>query len=155
MKIFIMRHGEAETYAASDAQRALTNQGREQSQRTAISCAQEYAITEFDRVFVSPYLRAQQTWQAVSHYFNARQVETLNEITPFGQAASVVDYVVALAKVEPLQQVLIISHLPLVGYLTAELVQGITAPMFPTSGVCCVDYDLRTEQGKLVWRCFP
>ena len=41
MKIFIMRHGEAEHYAASDAERALTERGRSASAAVARACAEQ------------------------------------------------------------------------------------------------------------------
>lgn len=74
MKVLIMRHGEAEHFADSDAQRALTTRGRLESDTVAKACA-EHGITHFDKVLVSPYLRAQQTWQEISGYFQADAVK--------------------------------------------------------------------------------
>ncbi len=74
MKIFIMRHGEAEHYAQSDAERALTERGRSASAAVAKACV-EQGYQLFDKVIVSPYLRAQQTWQEVATLFDAKQIE--------------------------------------------------------------------------------
>ncbi|NOH62051.1 phosphohistidine phosphatase SixA [Vibrio sp. RE88] len=154
MKIFIMRHGEAEHYAASDAERALTERGRSASAAVARACADQ-GYAQFDKVLVSPYLRAQQTWQEVSRSFNAKQIQTFEEITPYGESTHVADYVAAVAQVEGLESILLVSHLPLVGYLTAEFVPDMVPPMFPTSGIVCVDYDLNKRRGELIFNIQP
>ncbi|TNY72726.1 phosphohistidine phosphatase SixA, partial [Vibrio parahaemolyticus] len=41
MKIFIMRHGEAEHFADSDAARELTQRGRTESEAVARACAEQ------------------------------------------------------------------------------------------------------------------
>lgn len=71
MKIFIMRHGEAEHFADSDAARELTQRGRTESEAVARACA-EQGFAQFDKVLVSPYIRAQQTWQEISTFFSTK-----------------------------------------------------------------------------------
>ncbi|MCK6262672.1 phosphohistidine phosphatase SixA [Vibrio sp. ZSDE26] len=150
MKIFIMRHGEAEHFAASDADRALTDSGRSASISVAKACA-EKGFAKFDKVLVSPYLRAQQTWQTISKVFVSDNVERCDDITPYGQSPHVFDFVNALIEVEKHESVLIVSHLPLVSYLTAEFATDIVPPMFPTSGLACVEFDAQTQSGSLLW----
>ncbi|MDF4862032.1 phosphohistidine phosphatase SixA, partial [Vibrio parahaemolyticus] len=48
-----------------------------------------------------------------------------------------------------------VSHLPLVGYLTSEVVKDMTPPMFPTSGLVCIEYDLQTQNGEVLWHITP
>ncbi|WP_413701673.1 phosphohistidine phosphatase SixA [Psychromonas sp. KJ10-10] len=67
MQIYIMRHGQAEMMANSDSERALTALGREESEMMASSLANQKV--SFDAVMVSPYLRAQQTWESVRPFF--------------------------------------------------------------------------------------
>lgn len=148
MKVLIMRHGEAGHFAESDAQRALTPRGRLESDAVAKVCI-EQGITHFDKVLVSPYLRAQQTWQEISAYFEAKTVETCEDITPYGQSQHVYDYLCALIEVEQPEQILLVSHLPLVGYLTAEFVKEMAAPMFPTSGMVCIEFEPSTQKGEI------
>ncbi|WP_295895901.1 phosphohistidine phosphatase SixA [uncultured Vibrio sp.] len=150
MKIFIMRHGEAVHFAPSDAERALTDGGRTASISVAKACRQR-GYHQFDKVLVSPYLRAQQTWQAISQEFSGEKVDTCDDITPYGQSQQVFDFVNALIEVENLESVLLVSHLPLVSYLTAEFATDIVPPMFPTSGLACIDFDPKTQQGSLLW----
>ncbi|MCS0387387.1 phosphohistidine phosphatase SixA [Vibrio diabolicus] len=154
MKIFIMRHGEAEHFADSDAARQLTPRGRVESEAVARAC-KEQGFTQFDKVLVSPYIRAQQTWQEISEYFAAKSIETCEDITPYGQSEHVFDFASALIEVEKLDSLLLVSHLPLVGYLTSEFVKDMAPPMFPTSGLVCIEYDLQTQNGEVLWHITP
>lgn len=154
MKIFIMRHGEAEHYAPSDAERALTDRGRSASFAVANAC-REQGIKQFDKVLVSPYLRAQQTWQEISSLFDAKSIETSDDITPYGDSEQVADYVNALIELEQLDSILLVSHLPLVGYLTAEFVTDMVPPMFPTSGLICIEYAAKEKQASVAFNIQP
>ncbi len=154
MKVFIMRHGEAEHFAASDAERELTQYGRAQSTAVAKAC-QEQGFKQFDLVLVSPYIRAQQTWETVSGQLGAKECQTYDEITPYGDSEAAFSYVTAVAQLNNLDTVFIVSHLPLVGYLTAEFATNITPPMFPTSGIACVEFEPETQKGELLWHIYP
>ncbi|KJF88523.1 phosphohistidine phosphatase SixA [Photobacterium phosphoreum] len=155
MQIYIMRHGEAENFAASDAERSLTARGIEQSQQMATLLA-SHLNGELDHVWVSPYLRAQQTWQAmVDTLPTATLVGSVEDITPYGDAETVAEYIKATIETEQPQSLLLISHLPLVGYLTAELVAGLQPPMFLTSAIAAIDYDPQTGSSKLLWQHQP
>ncbi len=151
VNFYIMRHGEAVTFAESDAKRALTPRGIKQSQQVAEK-SQELGASHFSKVLVSPYLRAQQTWQHIASYYHTDAIEECQDITPYGQAESVAHYICALAQAQSLDSVLVVSHLPLVGYLTAELSQATVAPMFSTSSMACVEVDLETLSGELKWQ---
>lgn len=154
MKIFIMRHGEAEHFAASDAERALTERGIRESIAIAQSCHQK-GVTGFDKVLVSPYLRAQQTWQQIQPIFPESTFDICHDITPYGQADLVFDYVSALVDVEQLQSLLLVSHLPLVGYLTSEFLTDLPPPIFPTSGMIGIEFDPVTRRSELLWQLYP
>lgn len=73
MKIYIMRHGEAQQFAPSDAQRALTDRGRHESEAVARACVNQRGVKGFDLVLVSPYLRAQQTWELLTDHFPPKE----------------------------------------------------------------------------------
>lgn len=152
MKAFIMRHGEAEAYAPSDEERNLTSHGESQSAKIAQWLMKTHNVT-FDYVLVSPYIRAQQTWQTIKPILNVvdAKVEISDEITPYGDSDDVVEYVKALGSVADIENILIVSHLPLVGYLTADFVPGIMPPMFPTSAISCVEYSHSTGKSELLW----
>lgn len=76
---------------------------------------------EIERVLVSPFLRAEQTLEEVGDCLNLpSSAEVLPELTPCGDVGLVGAYLQALTN-EGVASVLVISHLPLVGYLVAEL----------------------------------
>lgn len=155
MKVFIMRHGEAAHFADSDAERELTKRGCSESIAVARACV-EQGYNEFDAVLVSPYVRAQQTWDAISEELTAKNgIETCDDITPYGNAEDVFEYVNALVQTRNLESVLLVSHLPLVGYLTAQFVSDMMPPMFPTSGLACVEFEPESRKGELVWHMHP
>ena len=149
MKVFIMRHGEAQQFASSDSDRQLTPKGRQRSQEIARECS-ELGYVHFDRVLVSPYIRAQQTWHEISAYLSAECYETCEDITPYGDAEQVVSYLSALADVHNVQDLLIVSHLPLVGYIAAELIADISPPMFSTSGLMGIEYCPEKQKGNVI-----
>lgn len=62
MNIIILRHGEAESYAESDAARNLTPCGQTQASNAG-SCLKQLGIQP-DMIWVSPLVRAQQTCAA-------------------------------------------------------------------------------------------
>lgn len=153
MKIFIMRHGEAAQMANSDAERQLTIRGRLES----LSVVKEAFEQELsvDKVLVSPYIRAQQTWEEISSHIHCKDVESCEDITPYGQAERVYDYVMALIESENLDSVFIVSHLPLVGYMTSEFIPDLAPPMFPTSGLVCIEFDAEKGVGEFAWKHYP
>ncbi|WP_368165897.1 phosphohistidine phosphatase SixA [Aeromonas sp. R9-1] len=146
MKIYIMRHGQAGMNAKSDESRPLTEQGLHESVQMARWLAPQ--MTGLDRVIHSPYLRARETWLAIcSELPEARVVEESDEITPYGDAARVASYLEALAG--NAESLLVVSHLPLVGYLVHALCPGHEAPLFATSGMACIDFE--NGRGELRW----
>lgn len=50
---------------------------------------------------------------------------------------------------------LVISHLPLVGYLVSALCPQEAPPMFATSAIACIEYDIDSACGKLEWQVSP
>ena len=80
-------------------------------------------------------------------------VDVLPELTPCGDVGLVSAYLQALAN-EGIATALVISHLPLVGYLVSELCPGETPPMFTTSAIASVTLD---ESGKGIfnWQMSP
>ncbi|GKX47517.1 phosphohistidine phosphatase [Pectobacterium carotovorum subsp. carotovorum] len=110
---------------------------------------------DIERVLVSPYLRAQQTLEVVKKVLPLpEEADCLNELTPGGDAQLVSYYLQTLAR-EGVGAVLVVSHLPLVGYLVAELCQNETAPMFATSAIACVQVDAESGHGVLHWQVSP
>ena len=122
----IVRHGVAAAHhAAGDAHRALTPHGAEAIRRLATALQAEGWAP--DRVFASPYVRAQQT----AHLLAAPggfAVDTLHELEPDTPPQRVLD---ALAD-EGIEagHVVLVAHLPLVERLQLLLSAG-SAPWMP------------------------
>lgn len=152
MQVFIMRHGDAALDAASDSVRPLTSCGCDESRQMATWLKGQKV--DIERVLVSPFLRAEQTLDEVRECLNLPAgVEELPELTPGGNVGLVSAYLQTLAN-EGVATVLVISHLPLVGYLVAELCPGETPPMFSTSAIASVTLDA-SGKGVFNWQMSP
>ncbi|SUG32220.1 phosphohistidine phosphatase [Salmonella enterica subsp. arizonae] len=152
MQVFIMRHGDAALDAASDSVRPLTSCGCDESRLMANWLKGQKV--DIERVLVSPFLRAEQTLDVVGDCMNLpAQVDVLPELTPCGDVGLVSAYLHALAN-EEIESVLVISHLPLVGYLVSELCPGETPPMFTTSAIANVTLD-KSGKGTFNWQMSP
>ncbi|WP_426576865.1 phosphohistidine phosphatase SixA [Xenorhabdus stockiae] len=153
MFVFIMRHGDAAFNSISDATRELTPRGCQESQKMALWLEQQKP--EIDCVLVSPYIRAGQTLQVVRESLVLPDSEEmLEELTPSGDAELVASYLQVLAE-QGKKAILVVSHLPLVGYLVSELCPEQTPPMFSTSSIACVELDKQTQKGRLLWQTSP
>lgn len=149
MKIFVMRHGQAEAIAPSDALRPLTKNGIYEAKVSGQWLAGH--INLFDCIFVSPYLRAQQTADAVIEQLKvASNRETLSIITPEDNAQEVHDYLDAVCSTEQYENILLISHMPLVSYLVSALTSDNTMPIFQTASVAQIEYDTDKMQGEFI-----
>jgi len=152
-----MRHGEAQNFieqgSRDDSQRLLTQQGKQEVEIMANWLNKR--LIKPSQVFVSPYNRAQQTCDIVTSLMNTTTT-TLDFITPSGNAKQIHDFIDGWCSDKmtesPHQEqcLLIVSHMPLVSYLVAELTQSENAPIFATAGIAHIDYDIETMQGSLL-----
>ena len=144
MKVFIMRHGEAEVVASSDEARHLTEYGRKQS----ISQGQWFkehlnsTALSVQKVIVSPYVRAQETFELVNSALDniLNDVETWSGITPYGNATLVADYLSVLQE-QGVKSILLVSHLPLVGSIVSELYGKRNPISFYPSTIVQIDWN--------------
>ncbi|WP_422776175.1 SixA phosphatase family protein [Pseudomonas mediterranea] len=109
MKVWVLRHGEAEPYGARpDPERALTVHGREEVLRSAA----ELIGRPLTAIYASPYLRAQQTAQLVREALGFEpELITVDWLKPESRPQTV------LKHLEDRDDVLLVSHNPLVGSL--------------------------------------
>ncbi|WP_371377038.1 phosphohistidine phosphatase SixA [Thalassotalea aquiviva] len=149
MNIFIMRHGDASEVATNDSLRPLTQSGIEEVK----ICAHwlESQPAKIDLILVSPYVRAQQSAdeleQALSYPVER---DTLDILIPAGKATQVHDFIDGLLSEQPTINVLLVSHMPLVSYLTAVLTHDHQMPIYPTAGTAQIDYNPELMHGSLV-----
>lgn len=136
MRIWILRHGQAESMAASDPLRALTEQGRAEVE----AMLQVFGNEPLDAILASPYRRAQQTAELVSCGLgHSRGVATAAWLTPDDNPAQVLDFLAERGE----RHLLLVSHQPLVGQLISLLVEGHKRGHYPmpTAGLACIDVD--------------
>ena len=123
--LFIMRHGQAHSVAPTDAERPLTDLGMQQALESAV---ENLAFVDFDYVYVSPFLRAQQTWEQVKKagiQFN--HCETVDWVTPDVPTQPALDNLIKLTGDD--LNVLVVCHQTFAGRLATHLVDGQTHGM--------------------------
>ncbi|WP_448563919.1 phosphohistidine phosphatase SixA [Thalassotalea ganghwensis] len=149
MQIFIMRHGQASPSGETDSQRPLTPYGIEETEKMARWLSR--LDSKIDTVWVSPYLRAQQTAQYVKRQLtDVETTDTLPIITPSGNAKQVHDFIDGALANHSMNTLLIVSHMPLVSYLVAELTAEGNAAIFQTASIAQIDYDVDNMRGNLI-----
>jgi len=117
MRLWLLRHGEAEPRARTDAERNLTEGGRRDVRRSATFLRGKPLQT----ILVSPFHRAQQTADEVRKALSfAGQCETVRWLTPEADLGE------ALRELELRGEtdLLLVTHQPFVGSLAGWLVNG-------------------------------
>jgi len=115
VKLWILRHGEAEAHARTDAERNLTERGRAEVLRSAAHLIGQ----PLGAIIASPYVRAQQTARLVREALGfVPDIRTVPWLTPEGSPEQVLAHLVAE------DNVLLVSHQPLVGNLISFLQHG-------------------------------
>jgi phosphohistidine phosphatase len=149
MQLYIMRHGQANPVGNIDHLRELTPTGYNEAQ-----CMGKWFHQQglpFVHVFVSPYVRAQQTANTVLDEINGQvKRETINFITPLDDAKKVHDYLDGVCADSDIEHLLIVSHMPLVSYLVETLTADHQSPIFQTAAIAQIDYDVKKMTGNLV-----
>ena len=149
MQLYIMRHGQANPVGSVDELRPLNEEGQLEVNKMAQWASNQQII--FDHVLVSPFIRAQQTCDIfLSQYSdNAPHKTQVDCITPFGEAKHVHDYIDAFISENAVESLLIISHMPLVSFLSAEMTVEQSAPIFQTAALLHIDYDVERMKGEV------
>lgn len=120
LMIYIARHGDA-AFNSTDCERVLTPFGIKQAKALNRYLKNEAKITSFTKVFVSPYKRAQMTCDLMLEGIDAAEKETESMLIPSGNYLNFIEYLKIECADLTEGNILIVSHLPLVNYLTLEL----------------------------------
>jgi len=118
MKLWILRHGEAEPRKTTDAERALTARGR--SDAEAAGRFLHKHIKPSLLIAASPYLRAQQTALAAQQALPGTELVTFDWCTPDDDPAQAVDHLAFRSESE----LLLVSHQPFVSAQIGLLKDG-------------------------------
>lgn len=152
-----MRHGEAAPYQTNDKLRMLTRYGVTQSaaagKRLAKFLENRGLPAAVEQVLVSPYLRTQQTHDAVSESISFLKKTDTDAITPMAESLNVHDLIDGYAQtdeqgVSGTKQLMLISHMPLVSLLADKVCSGFNGKIFDTADILVIDYDPATHSGK-------
>ncbi|MBX7148845.1 phosphohistidine phosphatase SixA [bacterium] len=131
VKIFILRHGEAEPESTSDEKRQLTAVGRKNTERVGTWLSQNSQIT---KIYASPFVRTRQTADIISKEISYKgSITYLDSLKHFASPGQVWTDIV-----ETEGEILLVSHMPLVSRLVQHLT-GDDRVGFSTSGLCCVE----------------
>lgn len=146
MQAFILRHGEAQLFADTDAERALTSIGYQQT--VDILTASQAELECVTGIVASPYIRAQQT-AALAAELLSLPVETSPLLVPEADWMQVAD----LLESRTDETLLLVSHQPLVGTLVnwfCGLAPG--RHIMGTSALACIDAEVVAAAcGELRW----
>jgi phosphohistidine phosphatase len=117
MNLWILRHGEAQYRARTDAERELTARGREE----VLGSAAHLLGKPLRWIIASPYVRAQQTAELVRQALGfSDSVITVPWLTPESDPHKVLSNLDLYAS----DDVLLVSHQPLVGSVVGLAVHG-------------------------------
>lgn len=149
MKLFILRHGQAEPQKTTDEARELTEKGREDTRRVVSArIAYMQSITE---IWASPLVRAQQTAHIAASYFPALKIQTSELIIPESSPAIAMDWLQSINQQN--LSILLVSHQPFVGELVNNLC-GKPAGFYPmgTSSLAVIEAPvIANAMGELLW----
>lgn len=133
MKLILMRHGEAESHAASDYDRNLTQFGQKEAVESANSLAAYQP--DIDLLLVSPYQRARQTAGLVTGVLGPIPQLVTDQVTPDVRISQAIDELEK--QFHGRQCIMVVMHQPIIGSLVYYLT-GVQQPM-GTASVAMLD----------------
>lgn len=151
MKIFVLRHGQAEAQETTDEARNLTAKGR-----ADVATSVQFSLSELAQVqeiWASPLVRAQQTALIVHDILAAQgfqiSIKTTDLIIPESNPADVFD----LLQASNLNSVLLASHMPFVGDFLDAFCGGARGyHAMNTSSMALVECEIPAKHcGNLRW----
>ncbi|EKF74830.1 phosphohistidine phosphatase [Alcanivorax hongdengensis A-11-3] len=151
MKLYLCRHGQAVSQAATDALRPLTETG--EAAVLAHWQALQAAGIPVNRIIASPYLRAQQTASCIQRVYRSLDIITCEALVPESAPPAVFDWLQG----ESLPNgTVLVSHMPLVALLTAQWTGSGQRCGFNVGTVACLDVEVCVADGaRLLWMSSP
>jgi phosphohistidine phosphatase len=164
MILIIMRHGEAVSYKEPDHARSLTEFGQQQCENvgkwlhqnisTFLDDKTNQGVDGIDLALVSPYLRTQQSFQALAKHVKVEQEITTDTVTPEGNVVQGADLIHGYANEENASKcMLVVTHMPLVSLLAAHVCVGVDDIFFEPADALIVNYSKDTGFGTKLALC--
>lgn len=141
MRVYLLRHAEAEPEAASDDLRELTDLGWAQAEAAADwLCGQ---IAGPVKLVCSPLLRARQTASVVQQTLGLGEPEQLEALVPEGDPLRA-EQALSLILREQAEELVVVSHMPLIASLQSWIEEGIltTGEPFSLSEMRVIEADV-------------
>lgn len=152
MRVFLMRHGEAQPAeeVARDEDRALTDKGESRLRKACRGLRRLEVFPE--RIFASPLARAVQTARIIAEELGfAGDVEAVEELAPTALPEDMAEVLKTLSH----EQVLLIGHQPYLGQLASLLITAGSRGRIGVKkgGLARIDVDDWREEpaGELRW----
>lgn len=150
MKLYFLRHATAADIAPSDAERALTSEGREEARIAGVALANLGAKPA--PVFTSPLVRAVQTARiAAKEIRSAGEIIVLDELKP-GKTVSAL--LRALKPHQDAADLLLVGHMPCLAEYVGVLIgaERMDSLALGKGGIACVETgQLKAGAGQLRW----
>ncbi|CAD5109626.1 phosphohistidine phosphatase SixA [Zestomonas carbonaria] len=134
MRLWLLRHGEAEPQARTDAVRQLTGHGRKEVRQAAA----QLDGRPLEAILASPYVRAQQTAEQVREVLGLHlPITTVPWLTPDSDPRE------ALRQLDAYEgrEVLLVSHQPFIGDLAGMLLHGHRDQPLPMRTASLAEFD--------------
>jgi phosphohistidine phosphatase len=149
MKLFLLRHGEAEFQAPTDALRPLSFRGRADLQHVFETNFEE--LSSVTKIFASPYLRTQQSAEIFQSHFSISNKQDTELLVPSASVPQLSEFL--YRHCAELQSAILIAHNPLLESLIDYLVGAPAgAHHMGTSSLACIEVDvLAAECCQLDW----
>lgn len=139
--LVIARHAKAESYGATDHERALTDRGVTEAGEAGAWLAARGLTPQ--QALVSDALRTRQTWAAMASEAGWAVTPTFDSALYEADAETVLDVVRALD--DDVTTAIVVGHNPTMAYLAQVLDAGgsprLAQTGFPTAAVAVFDYD--------------
>lgn len=139
--LVLVRHAKAESYGATDLERALTDRGVTEARRAGAWLAGRGVTPQ--RAIVSDALRARQTWQALASEAGWSLTPRFDSVLYEADADTTLDLVRAFE--DDVTTAVVVGHNPTMAYLAQVLDAGgspqLATTGFPTAAVALFEYD--------------
>lgn len=142
MRLWLLRHGEAEARAPSDELRELTMVGR----AAVLRSAAQLQGADLQLILASPYVRARQTAAVVQQQLAwAGELHIADWATPDGEP----ERALAELDLQGVERLLLVTHNPFVGDLAGWLLHGHRQAPVPMGTACllCLEAPLPLAGG--------
>lgn len=130
MRLYLLRHAEAAADAPEDSLRELTELGWAQAQSVADWLCQQVSGRTY--LMASPLLRARQTASVVQQMLGLPDAEILDVLTPEGDPLRA-EQAISLAVRADVDDLIVVSHMPLIASLQSWLEEGVLTSGSPFS----------------------